>query len=202
MWRFVLLSFVVMGWSFYELSGGADYAPAPNSLQARARLAPVEPPAPPEPEKTEVERRTLAEIEASMDSLRTAQTETAELSVTLATARLDGPGLIAAEASRPKAELLALELPPDGAADDPGIDAAIAAALGAPEIAPGQLRWVKEGMVDLRTGPGLSFETVTQITKGTEVAIVEDPGLGWLKVQAIESRQSGWLADWQVTQPQ
>jgi len=36
MWRFVLVSFVFLGWAFYEMSGGADYRPAPGSLQADA----------------------------------------------------------------------------------------------------------------------------------------------------------------------
>ncbi len=38
MWRFILLSFVFLGWAFYELSGGADYHPSPNSIQGRATL--------------------------------------------------------------------------------------------------------------------------------------------------------------------
>lgn len=33
MWRFMLISFGLLGFAFYELSGGADYAPSPNSLQ-------------------------------------------------------------------------------------------------------------------------------------------------------------------------
>jgi len=36
MWRFMLVTFVFLGWGFYEMSGGADYRPAPNSIQARA----------------------------------------------------------------------------------------------------------------------------------------------------------------------
>ncbi len=33
MWRFILVSFAFLGWSFYELSGGSDYAPRADSLQ-------------------------------------------------------------------------------------------------------------------------------------------------------------------------
>ena len=36
MWRFVIVVFGFLGWGFYEMSGGADYRPAPNSIQARA----------------------------------------------------------------------------------------------------------------------------------------------------------------------
>ena len=54
MWRFILPAFALLGLAFYELSGGADYAPVPGSLQAplpdpeagpaiAARDAPAEP---------------------------------------------------------------------------------------------------------------------------------------------------------------
>lgn len=43
MWRFILLTFAFLGWSFYELSGGADYEPRTQSLQARATLDDVRP---------------------------------------------------------------------------------------------------------------------------------------------------------------
>lgn len=38
MWRFMLLSFAFLGWAFFEMSGGADYRPSANSIQARAVL--------------------------------------------------------------------------------------------------------------------------------------------------------------------
>src|SRR6056297_3779309 len=38
MWRFILLSFVFLGWGFYEMSGGAEYRPSANSIQMRASL--------------------------------------------------------------------------------------------------------------------------------------------------------------------
>ncbi len=34
MWRFILITFGFLGFAFYELSGGADYAPSDDSLQA------------------------------------------------------------------------------------------------------------------------------------------------------------------------
>ena len=34
--RLIVISFIFMGLAFYHLSGGADYKPAPNSIQARS----------------------------------------------------------------------------------------------------------------------------------------------------------------------
>jgi len=54
MWRLVLITFVFLGWAFYELSGGADYRPAPDSIQARAtRAAPEAGPQPSRVPKTQ-----------------------------------------------------------------------------------------------------------------------------------------------------
>lgn len=36
MWRFMIVTFAFLGWSFYVMSGGSAYAPSENSLQARA----------------------------------------------------------------------------------------------------------------------------------------------------------------------
>ena len=199
MWRFVLVSFLVMGWAFYEMSGGASYEPAPNSIQVQAKVERPEPA--PEPAQQDDERRTLAEVEASLEQMSETEVETDRLSVTLTAARTDGASIFQAEAERPKAELLELQLstPEEDAA---AIEAAVAAAIGDVNVDPSQIRWVKENMVDLRNGPGLTFDRVTQITKGTEVAILEDPGHGWLNVRVMDSYQTGWLAEWLVIKPE
>lgn len=200
MWRFLLISFAVLGWSFYELSGGSDYAPVENSIQMRGD--PARPPAQrPEPEESPREDRTLAEIEALMDQLGQTEAATDEQAAALAAARSDGMSIIEAEASRPKAELLDLPKPEKPEEGVPAIDAAVAAAMGEVTVSPDQILWVKESVVDLHTGPGLDFDTVTQITKGTEVAILENPGHGWLNVRVMGSYQTGWLAEWLVMEP-
>ena len=204
MWRFVVVCFFALGWLFYELSGGADYEPSPNSLQVRAEL--VRPKARPQPQQSTRRERTLAQVEATMGQLEQAQAKTEKLSVTLAATRTDGLSIIEAETTRPKAELLALKLPPrqqaPDTATDTAIDAAITSALGMPPADPARLRWVKQTVVALRSGPGLTFDNVAQIAKGTEVAILEDPGHGWLKVQVSGGYQTGWLAEWLLTAPQ
>ena len=54
MWRFILVTFAFLGFAFWEMSGGADYAPHDNSIQAQANT--------PEPETTEPET-TIAEVQ-------------------------------------------------------------------------------------------------------------------------------------------
>lgn len=208
MWRFVLVSLVVMGWSFYELSGGSDYAPVENSIQVQG--LPDRTPPRPAAQEPAARNRTLAQVEAMMDELGRAQTEAEdrirteaeELSLTLAAVNTDGPSIIEAEASRPKAELLELQIEERRGESTADIEAAVAAAIGDVTADPSRLRWVKETVVDLRTGPGLTFDKVARITKGTEVAVLEDPGHGWLNVRVMDTYQTGWLAEWLVTLPE
>ena len=204
MWRFVLVSFVALGWSFYVLSGGADYAPVENSIQVQSKIEKPEPEPEEDTRQADLNRQlqTLAQVEAMMDGMEETEAETEELSVTLAATRSDGLGVIEAEASRPKAELLQMNIDDRNFETQESIDAAVSAALGDPSVDPSQLRWVKEGMVDLRSGPGLTFDRVAQVTKGTEVAVLEDPGHGWLNVRIVDSYETGWLAEWLVTEPE
>ena len=212
MWRFVVICFAFLGAAFYVLSDGASYEPAPNSLQAQAKLPPEErinyrAPAEPEPER--VTSRTVQQVESSLEDLNTAAEEADELSLTLASVREDAAGILQAEASRPKAELLDMALPETTFQirsnideDEAAIDAAVAAALGEVTFDPSQIRWVKENIIDLRAGPGLSFDRVTQVSKGAEVAVLEDPGHGWLNVQVLDGYDTGWVPEWLLTEPE
>ncbi len=209
MWRFVVIGFAFLGVAFYVMSGGASYEPVPHSIQAQAKLPPEErinfrAPVAPEPQVT----RTVAQVEATFEGLSAAEEEADELSVTLTSARTDAAGLFEAEASRPKAELLNMALPETtfqirGAEEDgDAINAAVAAALGEVTFDQSQIRWVKENIIDLRAGPGLSFDRVRQVSKGAEVAVLEDPGHGWLNVQVVDGYETGWVPEWLLTDPE
>ncbi|MEO0370702.1 MAG: SH3 domain-containing protein [Pseudomonadota bacterium] len=215
MWRFVVISFAFLGMAFYVMSGGASYEPAPNSVQAQAKLPPEErinyraPASEPEPGSGPEVTRTVAQVEATFEGLSVAEEEADELSVTLTTIRTDAAGLFEAEANRPKAELLNMALPeetfeiasaPDR--EDGAINAAVAAALGEISFDQSQIRWVKENIIDLRAGPGLSFDRVRQVSKGAEVAVLEDPGHGWLNVQVVDGYETGWVPEWLLTDPE
>ena len=212
MWRFLLVCFAFLGAAFYILSGGASYEPVPNSLQAQAKLPPEErinyrAPATPEPQRTVTQAQ--AQVERSFEALGTEEEDADDLALTLAAARTDATGLLEAEANRPKAELLTMALPETAfeirtntQEDQEAIDAAVAAALGEVTFDPSQIRWVKEDIIDLRMGPGLNFKRVKQLSRGTEVAILEAPGHGWLNVQVVDGFDTGWVAEWLLAEPQ
>lgn len=67
MTRFLILSFAVLGWAFWELSGGADFEPParPERIAEAAEPAPGNAPATPDLARREVaaERRVAPEPE-------------------------------------------------------------------------------------------------------------------------------------------
>ncbi|MEM7599558.1 MAG: SH3 domain-containing protein [Pseudomonadota bacterium] len=198
--------------AFYVLSGGASYEPAPHSLQAQAKLPAEERinfRATPAPETPRQSAAVVERVAETFDDLSAAEEETDELSLTFASVRSDATGIFEAEATRPKAELLNMALPEttfqirsEIEEDSTAIDAAVAAALGEVTFDQSQIRWVKENIIDLRAGPGLTFDRVMQVSKGAEVAVLEDPGHGWLNVQVVEGYETGWVAEWLLTEPE
>lgn len=177
MWRLILISFVFMGWSFYELSGGADYAPGDGSLQATG-YTPFRIPAP-EPVAF-VRTRPVADApDVTRVSLNL--TDLPRVNVTL-------PSIAA----------------PAGV--QPGFEKARIVTAPAPEPEPEpaalpDIRSVRGSVVNMRNGPGTNFSVLTKLRRGDEVEIVRDDGEGWVKLRATASGRVGWMADSLVTAP-
>ncbi|KNX40011.1 Bacterial SH3 domain protein [Roseovarius tolerans] len=207
MWRFILLSFVFLGWGFYEMSGGAEYRPSANSIQMRATLDNQRPK--PRPLRVNV-------IEIAQDGLPQPDTR-----VTRTVTSLHGLGLTmgqrvevtlasAAEGdvSRPSAAVEPVE--PDLAGPEtPEITVpTVAVARSETPIGvavPGdavssfapvtETRRVAGTSVNLRTGPGTAFGAITSLARGTEVIVLRDPGNGWIKLRVAGTGRIGWMAD-------
>lgn len=174
MWRLILISFVFMGWSFYELSGGADYAPGDGSLQA-AGYTPFGAPA----SKPE----TVAQVPSVADAPDVTRvslnlTDLPRVNVTL-------PSIAAPVGVQPafeKARIVTASAP-----DQPE-----PAAL--PDI-----RAIRGSVVNMRNGPGTNYSVLTKLRRGDQVEIVRDDGNGWLKLRVTASGRVGWMADSLVT---
>lgn len=79
----------------------------------------------------------------------------------------------------------------------------------APEVAPlvpstGETETVKSAVgiikgtnVNVRTGPGTNYPSVTKVDKGTEVTL-KDQAFGWYKVLLNDGTTTGWVAGWLV----
>ncbi len=234
MWRFILVTFAFLGFAFWEMSGGADYAPRDNSIQALAnrpapatneddtRTASAEPAPRTEPEQIEIPAQkkperfqiTLASI-GEMAEAGTAQ-ETARTERVEDKARF----LTQPDSSEDNAVLAALqeggEAADDVRRDWPGAielfeqqasqaklrrqaEAAARSARGGSSDM--DLRFVTATSANMRGGPGTDYARLGSLEEGAEVAVLSAPGNGWLELEVIDTGETGWMADWLVSEP-
>ncbi|ARE84715.1 SH3 domain-containing protein [Roseovarius mucosus] len=202
MWRFILVSFAFLGWSFYELSGGADYRPSANSIQARALLDNHRPQA--RPLRVNVIElaqdgtpRQDAEVTRTITSLHDLGLSMGD-KVVLTLASAEGDAI---------PDPISLNLPtvrvatPTALPDTPEVAQPVQAVAldGETLAAASDLRRVSGNSVNLRTGPGTGFGRVASLKRGTEVIVLRDPGEGWIKLRVVETGRIGWMAETLLT---
>ena len=179
--RFVFLSFLFMGWAFYELSGGADFVPPSARITTDAETKPERvaqsAPAPvfvqgsntaPDPARTRIvlgntppapAPEPAATPEPEPEPAETAQTAPAPVADVVLS-------------------LAALETVPVGTLPAPAKD----------------IRIIDGTLVNIRSGPGTDYPVILQLQGGTEVEVLEDPGAGWIRMQNPETREMGWIS--------
>ncbi len=60
-------------------------------------------------------------------------------------------------------------------------------------------REVTGNMVNMRAGPGTEFQAVGKVSKGSKIAVLDEPGNGWIMLEVVETGETGWMADWLLT---
>ncbi|MCI5111689.1 MAG: SH3 domain-containing protein [Marivita sp.] len=176
--KYILIAFAVMGFGFYELSGGADFEPGTQSLVIFAEPRPSEPAPKPRPE-------FVARADTGSASLTDIAPVRAVIEpvVAAAPASLDSdPTPDAATAATAATEAATVSEP------EPGL----------PDILP-DLRFVDGDRVNLRGGPGTDYAVVGKLYRNDMVEILADEGNGWLHLRDTATGDEGWIADWLVT---
>jgi len=198
MWRFILVSFAFLGWSFYVLSGGADYRPVANSIQARAILDNQRP----KPRPLRVNVIELAQDGMVAPETSVTRTITSLHDLGLTVGKRVAVTLASAEAAPAAITTAVIEVPtvkatPVAVPKAPDLDT-VAEPTVAAQARLSQsrdIRTVASTRVNMRSGPGTNYGRIGQLTRGTEVIVLRDPGNGWIKLRVQESGRIGWMAD-------
>ncbi len=203
--RFIVISFVFLGWAFYQLSGGSKFDPEVT------RMSRIE--APNEVETALLESSTPAERAAEINvepvtlELATAQevlTPKPRLNTTPARvvqeteARLKQAALEVEE----EQQIILPSLIQDAVPSDEGSVTPVDFSQGEPAAAPSasaDRRIVSGSRVNVRGGPGTDFQIVNRLVRGDEVEILEDPGNGWVRLRPVGGGTVGWMADFLLT---
>lgn len=196
--RFILAVFALLGWAFYELSGGAEFEPA------SARVADVA--------TTELEPAQVADASAASSTASVSDpVEVTRVALNLTSVE-DVSATPRAADQNAAIEVAAVEAPQVTQAVQIGQDVAIvpslitnatAQVLPDPIVAEPQVtrasfnevRVVNANRVNVRGGPGTSYAVTAKLLRGDRVEILEDTGTGWVRFETADGATSGWLAD-------
>lgn len=61
------------------------------------------------------------------------------------------------------------------------------------EVEP-DFRRVTGNRVNMRNGPGTQYSIVGKLLRDDEVEVLQDPGIGWVKLQVMETGRIGWMS--------
>lgn len=193
------MSFVFMGFAFYELSGGDDFVPRKaEAMDAAKAIAAAE-----------------AEQKAGDADLAHVRPESATVPQAAVTRDIAPPVAASArggDTSPPEVTSGADTSPVMLASLQSGLDMvpgpvirlatprnATPAALPEPE--PADIREVAGSRVNVRLGPGTGYGIVTRLPRGTSVEVIENDGAGWVKLRTVEDELIGWMAEYLLTAP-
>lgn len=207
MFRVMFITFGVLGWAWYELSGGSEFEAGDTGVTLMAAVPDTPLEASPGPEVTRADRSasdlsSVAPVREAAAPVRRPLPEPAK-------------AVIAAEPVVPAdpqkfAALLETALPdePEGNFDDapvaqvtpvaatarPAVAEPVVAepAVAEPQMA--DLRVVVGSRVNLRDGPATSYGVVTQLLQGEFVEVLDETGDGWVRLRAVDGDNEGWMS--------
>jgi len=191
-----------MGWAFYEVSGGADFKPAPPArLAGAAASGPVEQaPAP-----------SFASVATSTTSNTTQTTTHTTASNSETTAPIQSASLSSTVAFIPQTRrntLLSLPIPTPGTTPfsiapptqatptthETHLSQASLATAPTDPVRVADIRSVRPSRINMRNGPGTRYSVLAKLSRGATVEILQEPGNGWVKVKVVEGGRIGWTS--------
>jgi hypothetical protein len=175
MLRYIFVSFLFMGWGYYELSGGNDFKPM--SQMSESELA-------------ELGRTPLPLADIEQASVRVTAIEPAT-----------SPEIVTRAATITLASLSEVEPTPAVAASEPEIVEEVAVEIMPTPEPTLLLRTVAGNRVNMRSGPGTDYGVVTTLTRGELAEVLETNDNGWMRLRVIATDQVGWMAERLLNDP-
>ncbi|MGD9863150.1 MAG: SH3 domain-containing protein [Pseudodonghicola sp.] len=208
--RFVALSFLLLAWAFYELSGGSDFVPrgmrppqpephaetgatpreavtqlASVTLKPKPVIAPRQTGAAAEPTMT-----AQAHQAARLEQLRAGLGQSLSFAAGDGSAAGLGAGLELASLAQGAAGLhqAAAQMPEDEPAP-------VTKPAAEPFAEPARdIREVSGLRVNMRDGPGTIYPVIARLQIGDKVEVLSESGTGWLRLRTANGQQIGWVA--------
>ncbi|SHJ81115.1 SH3 domain-containing protein [Shimia gijangensis] len=196
--RFILLSFIFLGWGFYEFSGGAEFEPEPPARLARYEAEKVA--RDDAARKSEAAHKKAVAEAAKSQKSKPADVQLVSLDVSNTQSVLTGATnpngatfipvaprktLFSAPSPTPQGEVALISHPATEIADESVEEVAKAKV---------DLRKVRSARVNMRNGPGTQYSVLGKLKRGDQVTILQEPGNGWVKLKVVEGGRIGWIS--------
>lgn len=189
MWKFIVVTFGVLGLMFYELSGGADFVPEERPRETVAEATP-------EPEITAEEILAMvngdtAEVDIpSSDNGNVSLASTSEIELDGVSARLAGPVIGGTATSLSDVSFASLSVSPDGSPLS-SVEAQLDKIV---EDVAFDLRAVDASALNVRSGPSTSDSVVGRLEQFEIVSVLEETADGWARIRIEGDGIEGWVA--------
>lgn len=182
--RFIVLSFLVMAWGYYELSGGADFVPETRPAATTPALTPDSAPTP-APAGDLIAAAPADPLEAVAEVTR-ADTEALDALPEPASATPDALSIDATSVADALNQALAEPVA------EPAPETVTETASAQPAATAADLREVTGDTVNLRDGPGTNFGVLDRLTRGTVVSVLDTAPGGWVYIEV--NGRTGWMS--------
>ncbi|MEL6916078.1 MAG: SH3 domain-containing protein [Pseudomonadota bacterium] len=174
----MLVTFLLLGWAFFELSGGTDFTPPMAEERPLSVLL---------GDVAEAESAAVARAATSPSTAPLAQAQGAaagRVPVTRASFGIVTDGAVTVLASPSSGA----RIPEPDPLPEATVSAVAAAAISA------DVRAVSATRVNMRGGPGTSFVVLDTLDRGAQAEVIEDPGTGWVRIRVRATGAEGWMA--------
>ena len=194
-WKFILVTFGVLGFMFYELSGGSDFVPEERPRSAEVETAP-------QPEISAEEILEIASGRGSdtditiRDNGSVTLASTSEIELDGVTARLSQP-LVSTDDEAPAVSFASLSVSPNGApvatTDGPRVYDPFAEE-SQEQVSAFDIRTVDASALNVRSGPSTTDSVVGRLVQFEIVEVLEETGDGWARIRIEGDGIEGWVA--------
>jgi hypothetical protein len=196
--RFILVSTFFMAWVFYEMSGGSDFVPASQrdtGLVASAEASDI-----PAAQAAKAEADTTANEPIATRSAASPAVDGLIFATMKPAAASDQAELLNASATAEprnvgEGSLKVIALPGTVKPQPASAPAAQATVEKAAVFAAPEMRRVAGSSVNMRNGPGTSYDVLDRLGEGDLVEVLQDTGDGWVKLRVEDTGRIGWMAD-------
>ncbi len=200
MTRLILVTFAMLGWTFYVMSDGPDFEPRGVRSAPPVQVAAASAPRPTSAASTRAEqlvtKAALAPAPLPVSTAELApkpdQAETKALLKQVAFGLNSAPSMFDDQSAT--FTLASLE---EGAAalrqvaPEPSTDQAQNPVSAEPQK---DIREISGTRVNMRDGPGTIYPVIGKAAIGQKAEVLSDSGTGWLRLRVLPGQQVGWIS--------